>query len=191
MTNWFNSIYILSSPVIRRVVHTLGQERLALLTSPLYQSRYQKVGHMGKRFLTKFLRRQISGFVACALLALPTSGCDTDIAEKLQSGKVLAGYGLQGRWVGSVTPSDASCGPPTRGVLTIGGGDFGFDPFRSTTVIQGIVGRDGQLNGTFVRQDAHHQPISISFSAEATDGELITGQLVSGRCRWAVVLRRG
>ena len=184
-------LYILSHPVIRRVVHTLGRERFALLTSPLYQSRYQKMGHMGKRILIKFLCRQIGGFAACALLALPTSGCDTDVAEKLQSGKVLALYGLQGRWVGSVTPGDASCGPSTRGVLTIGGGDFGFDPFQSTTVIQGTVGRDGQLGGTFIRQDTQHQPISISFNAAAADGEAITGELVSGRCRWAVALRRG
>jgi hypothetical protein len=188
--NQLAQFYILSHPVVR-VVHTLGRERFALLTSPLYQSRYQKMGHMGKRILIKFLRRRIGGFAACALLALPISGCETDVAEKLQSGKVLALYGLQGRWVGSVTPVDASCGPATRGVLTIGGGDFGFDPFQSSTIIQGTVGRDGQLGGIFIRQDSHHQPISISFNAAAAGGEAITGELVSGRCHWAVALRRG
>ena len=162
-----------------------------MLTSPLYQGRYQKMGHMGKTILIKFLRCQIRGFAPYALLALLTTGCDTDVAEKLQSGKVLAWYGLQGRWVGSVTAADASCGPSTRGVLTIGGGDFGFDPFQSTTVIQGTVGRDGQLSGTFIRQDAHHQPISITFNATAAGGEVITGELVSGRCRWTAALRRG
>jgi hypothetical protein len=146
---------------------------------------------MGKTILTKFLRCQIRRFAPYVLLALLTTGCDTDVAEKLQSGKVLPWYGLQGRWVGSVTAADASCGPATRGVMTIGGGDFGFDPFQSTTVIQGTVGRDGQLEGTFIRQDAHHQPISITFSATTTGGEAITGELVSGRCRWAVALRRG
>jgi hypothetical protein len=146
---------------------------------------------MGKRNLIKFLCRQIGQFAACALLVLPSSGCDTDVAERLQSGKVLALYGLQGRWVGSVTPGDASCGPSTHGVLTIGGGDFGFDPFQSTTIIQGTVGRDGQLGGTFIRQDTQHHPISISFNAAAVDREAITGELISGRCHWAVALRRG
>lgn len=189
ITNWLYSIYNLtpSSGSSTR----LGRERFALLTSPLYQSRYQKMGHMGKTILKEFLRRQIGRFTACALLALSISGCDTDVAEKLQSGKVLAWYGLQGRWVGSVMPVDTSCGSSTRGVLTIGGGNFGFDPFQSTTVIQGTVGHDGQLGGTFIRQDAHHQPISISFNATATGGEAITGELASGRCRWTVLLRRG
>ena len=189
ITNWLNSIYYLipSSGSSTR----LGRELFALLTSPLYQGRYQKMGHMGKRILIKFLRRRIGGFAACALLVLPIGGCDTDVAERLQSGKVLAWYGLQGRWVGSVTPVAASCGPSTRGVLTIGEGDFGFDPFQSSTIIQGTVGHDGQLGGTFIRQDTHHQPISISFNATAAGEEAITGELVSGRCRWSVALRRG
>jgi hypothetical protein len=149
------------------------------------------MGHMGKRILKQFLRQRIGGFAAYALLALSVSGCDTDVAEKLQSGKVLAWSGLQGRWVGSVTPVDASCGPSTRGVLTIGGTDFGFDPFQSTTIIQGTVDRGGHLYGTFIRQDTRHQPISISFNAAAQGGEAITGELLSGRCHWAVTLRRG
>jgi hypothetical protein len=149
------------------------------------------MGHMGKTFLIKFLCRQLGWLAPYALLTLLTTGCETDVAEKLQSGKVLPWYGLQGRWVGSVTAGDASCGSSTRGVMTIGGGNFGFDPFQSTTVIQSTVGRDGQLSGTFIRQDTHHQPISITFNATATGGEAITGDLVSGRCRWAVALRRG
>jgi hypothetical protein len=190
MTNWLYSNFHLT-PVIRRSSTRLGRELFVLLTSPLYQSRYQKMGHMGKTILKKFLGRQIGVLAPYALLILLTSGCDTDVAERLQSGKVLPWYGLQGRWVGSVTPGDASCGPSTRGVMTIGGGGFGFDPFQSTTVIQGAVGRDGHLGGTFISQDAHHQPISITFNATATGGEAITGELVSGRCRWAVALRRG
>jgi hypothetical protein len=119
------------------------------------------------------------------------SGCETDVAEKLQSGKVLAWDGPQGRWVGSVAPVEPSCGLATRGVLTIGAGDFGFDPFQSTTVIQGAIGRDGHLTGMLVRQSTNHQPISISFDAMTSGAETIVGELVSGRCHWHVTLHRG
>ena len=162
-----------------------------MVTSPLYQNGHREMGQMGKRILIKFLRAPTGWLPACALLALLASGCGTDLAEKLQSGKVLPWDGLQGRWVGSVIPVDASCGPTTRGVATIGGSDFGFDPFQSTVVIQGSINPDGHLGGSFVRQVANHQPISISFNAMASDAETITGDLVSGRCHWLVSLHRG
>lgn len=124
-----------------------------------------------------------------ALLA----GCGGgDFGEHLQSGKVLALRGLQGRWVGSVVPAQASCGATTQGLMTIGSKGFGFDPFQSTTVVQGTVDDNGHLSGKLVRQ----QPAaSISFEAsagqDAADQETITGTLQSGRCQWQVTLHRG
>lgn len=168
--------HVKSPKKMKRLFHSYQEEML--------RSGDIVLGHIGKR-------KPAGWLAACALLALLASGCGTDLAEKLQSGKVLPWDGLQGRWVGSVTPVDTSCGPTTRGVLTIGGSDFGFDPFQSTTVIQGPIDSDGHLRGSFVRQAANHQPISISFIAMASSAETITGDLVSGRCRWLVTLHRG
>jgi hypothetical protein len=129
-------------------------------------------------------------FGGLSLLAL-LIGCEGDLGERLQSGRVLALNGLQGRWTGAVVPNDPACGSATQGLMSIGKNGFGFDPFESTTVIQGEVGKDGHLHGTLVRQGPEHQNLSISFDGMASESETISGTLQSGRCHWTVTLHRG
>jgi hypothetical protein len=123
------------------------------------------------------------------------AGCAGDLGESLQSGQVLPWHGLQGRWIGSVVPTDASCGRTTQGLMSIGEKGFGFDPFESTTVLQGVVANDGHMTGTLVRQGTERQSLSISFNGSANHGDSKTdsigGILVSGRCQWTVTLHRG
>ena len=133
--------------------------------------------------------------IRMALTIALIAGCEGDLGERLQSGRVLALHGLQGRWVGPVVPADRSCGATTQGLMSIGEKGFGFDPFQSTTVIQGAIGKDDRLAGTLTRQGGDHQNLSVSFEAavRGTGSELetIDGTLVSGRCHWTVTLRRG
>ena len=134
--------------------------------------------------------------IACTALTIALiAGCEGDVGERLQSGRVLAWQGLQGRWVGPVVPADKSCGPNTRGLMSIGDKGFAFDPFQSTTVIQGVVGKDGRLTGNLTRQGGDRQNLSVSFEGSASgvgsDTEAIDGTLVSGRCHWKVTLHRG
>jgi hypothetical protein len=138
------------------------------------------------------IRRRIQS--VCAVLApLVIAGCEGDVGERLQSGHVMAWHGLQGRWVGPVVPADGSCGPTTQGLMSIGEKGFAFDPFQSTTVIQGEVVKDGRLTGTLSRQGGDRQNLSVRFegSANGTGKQTIDGTLVSGRCRWSVTLQRG
>jgi len=125
------------------------------------------------------------------LLIVALAGCGADPGERLQSGRVLALSGLQGRWVGPVLPTDPNCGSPAQGLMTIGDKGFGFDPFQSTTVIQGDVGKDGRLSGSLARLGSDHQNLSITFDGAASISETINGTLHSGRCHWSVALHRG
>ncbi len=134
--------------------------------------------------------------IICAALTIALiAGCEGDVGERLLSGRVLAWQGLQGRWVGPVVPADRSCGPATQGLMSIGDKGFGFDPFQSTTVIQGVVGKDGRLTGNLTRQGGDRQNLSVSFEGAASgvgsESEAIDDALVSGRCRWKVTLHRG
>jgi hypothetical protein len=132
--------------------------------------------------------------VRALLITLLAGGCHEDLGEYLQSGQVLAMHGLQGRWVGSVIPAQPGCGAVVQGLMTIGARGFGFDPFQSTTVINGEVSDGGRLVGNLVRQGADHHDISISFEGNASDDAgrtAISGILQSGRCRWTVTLHRG
>jgi hypothetical protein len=144
---------------------------------------------------TARLRGTLGGGVAAALWGLILvpllAGCSGDLGERLQSGQVLAWHGLQGRWVGSVVPVDPACGSTTEGLMSIGEKGFGFDPFQSTTVIQGTVSSDGHFSGKLARQGAEHQNLSIGFEATATGSDAIDGTLQSGRCHWTVTLHRG
>ncbi len=133
--------------------------------------------------------------ICAALLIALIAGCEGDMGERLQSGRVLAWHGLQGRWVGPVVPTDKSCGATTQGLMSIGEKGFGFDPFQSTTVIQGAVGEDGRLTGNLTRQGGDRQNLSVSLRGSASgagsEAEAIDGSLVSGRCHWKVTLHRG
>ncbi len=75
--------------------------------------------------------------------------------------------------------------------MTIGGKTFGFDPFQSTTVIDGDVDEDGHLSGSLTRQGGEHQNLVISFQGLASATDTISGTLLSGRCHWSVSLHRG
>ncbi|MBO0710689.1 MAG: hypothetical protein J2P47_05355 [Acetobacteraceae bacterium] len=105
---------------------------------------------------------------------------------------MLALAGVEGRWAGSVHPTDPACGPDRHGLMRIGRGTFAFDPFESTTVIQGTVAGD-TLKGTLSRPGGGGRTLSISFEGRAdsaAEQETITGTLTSGGCAWQVTLRR-
>ncbi|MBV8524297.1 MAG: hypothetical protein JOY71_19580 [Acetobacteraceae bacterium] len=103
-------------------------------------------------------------------------------------------YGIEGRWAGPVTPLDPTCGQATTGLMSVGGGKFGFDPFQSTTVIYGTVS-NRKLQGGLARTGANKEALSINFEAKASkepDGKaVVKGRLSSGRCQWDVALERG
>ncbi len=136
----------------------------------------------------------VTGVIAALTIVL-VAGCEGDLGERLQSGRVLAWHGLQGRWVGPVVPTDKSCGATAQGSMSIGDKGFAFDPFQSTTVIQGAVGKDGRLTGNMTRQGGDRQNLSVSFEGAASgagsEAETIDGALASGRCHWKVTLHRG
>lgn len=165
-----------------------------LRSAPSCRNGYQNLGQVGKKNLKKILGpfRANSGIMVCGLLvSVLAGGCKTDLAEPLQSGRVLALQGLQGRWAGPVVPTDRTCGPTTQGLMSIGKGGFSLDPFQGTTVINGDVSGDGHLSGRLTRRGAEHQDISIAFEGRATGSDGISGTLQSGRCRWTVTLHRG
>jgi hypothetical protein len=128
-------------------------------------------------------------------VALAASGCHNEAADALQSGNVMGLIGLEGRWVGPVTPKLDSCGQTTRGQMSVERRAFAFDPFQGTTVINGTVSESGVLNGILLRPESGQQTISISFAGtvQLNDGRqvIIEGQLTSGHCTWAVNLKRG
>jgi hypothetical protein len=159
-----------------------------LRAAPLCQNHYQNLGQVGKKNQKRILRR--AGMTLCYALAV-SGGCTTDLGEPLQSGKVLALVGLQGRWAGPVVPADSSCGAATQALMSIGKDGFGLDPFQSTTIIHGAVGDDGRLVGSLSRQGAEHQNLSIVFEGQPTGSDAISGTLRSGRCLWNVTLHRG
>lgn len=165
-----------------------------LRSAPLCPNGYHNSGRVGKKNQKKILDCVASrvGTALCAVfLSVMTAGCDTDLGEPLQSGRVLALQGLEGRWVGAVAPVDPACGPPSRGLMSIGSQGFGFDPFQSTTVINGRISDDGHLTGSFSRQGAQHQDLSIAFDGKVSGSDLIDGTLRSGHCHWSVTLHRG
>jgi hypothetical protein len=75
--------------------------------------------------------------------------------------------------------------------MSIGEKGFGFDPFQSTTVIQGEVGKDAHLRGNLARPGGDHQNLAIGFEGTASEANTISGTLQSGRCHWTVTLHRG
>jgi hypothetical protein len=127
-------------------------------------------------------------------ILLAVSGCFSHAADSLQSGQVIGLFGAEGRWAGPVRPMADGCGQTTTGLMTVGRKTFAFDPFQGTTVINGAVSEAG-LQGTLSRPGNGQQIVSISFSgsvgADADGQQTIDGKLESGRCSWAVSLKRG
>jgi hypothetical protein len=165
-----------------------------LRSAPSCRRDYPNVGRVGKKNLKIFLGHLRMRFwvTVCGTLASGVvGGCEADLSEHLQSGRVLAWHGLQGRWVGPVVPTERACGPTTHGLMSIGERGVGLDPFQSTSVIRGKVSDDGHLSGSLIRQDADHQDHAIVFAGTAAGSDAISGVLKSGRCSWTVTLRRG
>jgi hypothetical protein len=156
-------------------------------TAPSCRRIYIILGQLGKVF---FLMMRCF-FLVCLISAI--SGCNNELADKIQSGKVMNLFGLQGRWAGPVTPDGDGCGQITTGTMTVGGKTFAFDPFQGTTVIIGMVSDSG-LQGSLSRPGNGQQVVSISFTGAATprDGgeETIDGKMESGHCSWTVSLKR-
>jgi hypothetical protein len=161
---------------------------------PAYKENYQNLGKLGKKNQKKVLVPSATGprlrtcWLCCAVLVW---GCHSELSDRLQGGEVLSWYGLQGRWVGAVTPAETTCGPTTEGLMTIGAHGFAFDPFQSTAVLSGDVSDDGHLSGKLVRQGPDRRDLSLAFDGAATGHGAINGTLQSGRCRWKVTLHRG
>ena len=84
-----------------------------------------------KIILGEPLRLPCPAVWALLLLALIT-GCREDLGERLQSGRVLAWHGLQGRWVGSGRPDRACLRRRDTGADVDRGKGFALDPFQST-----------------------------------------------------------
>jgi hypothetical protein len=138
--------------------------------------------------------KSIFSFLLPVALWLAGCGLPGRVSRNLGTGETLPIYGIEGRWAGPVTPADPSCGQRTTGLMSIGGRSFGFDPFQSTTVIQG-TNDEGILRGTLTRAGGNKQTLSISFEGQAgkdDEGKVtITGTLSSSHCRWHVALKRG
>ena len=170
----------------------IGWQASCLRVMPVCQEHYQILGKLGKGKKKKVLvcptARQTYALLCCLLVC---GGCHSELSDKLQSGQTLSWYGLQGRWVGSVTPVDASCGPTTKGLMTIGEHGFAFDPFQSTQVVRGDIGESNQLFGKLVLTGPEHQDLSLVFAGTAATADAIEGSLQSGRCHWTVTLHRG
>ncbi len=161
--------------------------------SASWMNLYDFLGHLGK---AKF---PLVGFFSYGVrigLLLLLAGCaGGDPAAILQSGRVVGIGGLEGRWAGPVSPEGAGCGSATTGLMNIGQGSFGFAPFQNTVAIRGKVGPDDTLEGTLERVGGDKQTLTITLRArvvhKADEADRIEGDLVSGRCRWAVKLMRG
>jgi hypothetical protein len=153
-------------------------------------------------------------FFSYALILLAT-GCS--ITDTLVARRTLAIYGYEGRWAGGVSPTVERCGDAAKGVLTLSGSSFVFDPFQGTTVLHGTFDSStGQLSGSYERprggagvpgntggasggsvgrpKTDDGPVLSISFTGrptkDAAGTERVTGTLTSGRCSWDVDLQR-
>ena len=154
---------------------------------------YDLMGHVGKAIFP--FPSKISYAVGIGVLLL-IWGCEgSDPSMFFQSGRVVSLGGLEGRWVGAVSPEGSGCGNTTTGLMNIGQGGFGFAPFQDTVVLRGKVGSDGSVSAVEERISGDKQVLAIHFAGRAVhaDGEQdrIEGALTSGRCQWRVKLTRG
>lgn len=134
-------------------------------------------------------------YIVAAGILLPGIGCGTsDPALILQSGRVFGLIGLEGRWVGKVSPTGPNCGASSTGLMSASRDKFAFDPFQSTTIIHGDVVK-GRLTGRLERIGGDHRVSAIELDAQATTGsdgnQSIQGELKSGSCQWHIELHPG
>ena len=154
---------------------------------------YDFMGHLGKGNIPPFRKTSYGLGIALVLLVW---GCDgDDLATRLQSGRVLSLGGIEGRWVGPVSPEGAGCGATTTGLMNIGQGGVGFAPFQNTVVLSGTIGSDGTVNAKQERAGGDKQLLTILFDGQVVhstgEQDRVEGVLMSGRCRWHVKLTRG
>ena len=90
-------------------------------------------------------------FFFLAALLLVVAGCNNEVADRLQSGRVIGMFGLEGRWAGSVTPTADGCGKMSTGLMSVTRTTFALDPFQGTTIINGTISDAGKLEGHLSR----------------------------------------
>lgn len=154
---------------------------------------YDFLGYVGK---VKFPFFRIISYVSWVGLPLMVFGCGgPDVATVLQSGRVVGLGGVEGRWVGPVSPEVAGCGGATTGLMTVGQGSFGFAPFENTVVIRGAVASDDMFRGMSERVGGDKQVLTIRLAAQMVHvpgaPDRVEGTVASGRCRWHMKLTRG
>lgn len=98
--------------------------------------------------------------LGCVLLM---TGCAGHLSEGSRSGLSLPWDEPGGRWLGQVVPVETDCGSRTTGLMSIGSGNFAFDPFQSTSVLHGKVGPAGDLVGEAVHPVAGSKSVTMEF----------------------------
>lgn len=135
--------------------------------------------------------------VYATLILFPLAGCHGgDPGEPLQSGRVLALAGAEGRWTGTLHASTDACPGGQHALMSIGAdGAFAIDPFASTLIVRGKRDPDGHYRGTLQRPDPNGNMLSLSFEGLAIDptgpSAAILGTIETGPCQWSVTLHRG
>ena len=161
--------------------------------SASWEKLYDFMGRLGKAIFPFSSKFSYACGVSLLLLIWGCKGSDPSML--LQSGRVVSLGGLEGRWVGPVSPEGSGCGITTTGLMTIGKGGFGFAPFENTVVLRGKVGSDDSVSGEEERISGDKQILVIHVAGQVVhaDGEpdRIEGALKSGRCQWRVELTRG
>lgn len=167
-------------------------------------SLYNFLGHLGKvnfpsagRRLPRLRMRGCSGLlsITVALAACGIQELPSRLSREVGTGKVYALHGLEGRWSGTVRSDDPFCGS-SMGLMTIRGDKFAFDPFQSTTVIQGTISKLGRVQGNLSSTGGNKMPGYASFDGSAKTDDAaeqsiaIIGTLRSDTCHWAVRLQR-
>ena len=95
-----------------------------------------------------------------------------------------------GRWVGPVTPEQATCGSATRGLLEADGGNVMFTPSEGVLVLRGQVAKDGTMTAQSSTVGQAHQAVVTSFSGKISNGN-IEGTLTQQGCTSRVALKPG
>ena len=114
------------------------------------------------------------GFLGCGLAAALLGAC--------------AG-GINGRWVGMVTPDAAGC-RASRGVLVAESSRFVFNPSEGVITLRGTISPTGDMEGVYQTLDPDHHPVVFRFDGKLS-GKQIQGVLTQPGCRASVALQPG
>ena len=113
----------------------------------------------------------------------------------LLSGCVAIPTGLQGRWVGTVTPVSGTCDPASHALLMITPADKPpytamFSPTGGVLTLHGSSDGVDHVTADSDAPGMNHQPYVLRFDA-TRQADTLTGTYLSPRCRANVVLSRG